>query len=268
MAKVKPNGMLSGKIGNTVLRDYNGTVIASQKPDTVRNPRTTLQQTNRLKMRNIINMYGVMKKALKDNFQGKTGHQSDYSRFQGCNLSRPAVFLTFQENDGSVVAPYAVSFGTLAMIDYHLDGEWLVTDIDVEGWSPASENMIRHLSECLVENSILFSNGDRIEFIACYQDYINNFPMARCEYCEFQIRHDDSTLLSNVLNGFELRVNEQNKLCFKKAGACGLAMVRKRGEGRDTSTSVQFLAVNNPLLANFTSEEHMQLAIASYAKKK
>ena len=268
MAKVKPNGMLSGKIGNTVLRNCNGTVIASEKPDQVRNPRTLAQQTNRLKLRNIINLYGSMKDALKDNFQGKTGRQSDYSRFQACNMSQAAVYLTFRDNFASVVAPYVVSFGTLKMIDYHLEGEWLVTDIDAQGLDIDADTRLRQLTSVLLRSSELFISGDRIELIACNQTNVMDSPRTVCKYCEFVLDSNNDMLLDELLNGFEIAVNEDNKLCFSRAGACGLAMVRKRGEGRDASTSVQFLAVDNPLLEQYTSEEQKKIAIASYAKKK
>lgn len=268
MAKVKPNGMLSGMIGNTVLRNCRGTIVASERPDRVRNPRTQSQQTNRLKLRNIINMYGCMKESLRDNFQGKTGRQSDYSRFQGCNMLQTAVYLTSRETYASVVAPYIVSFGTLPMMEYHLEGDWLVTDIDVEGFDPETDDMSCHLSAKLLESPNLFSSGDRVELIACYQTNNNNFPVATCKHCEFVIDKFSDVPLAQLLNGFELRVNENNRLCFSRQGACGLAMVRKRGEGYDTAASVQFLAVNNPLLEKYTSEEQKQLAIASYAKKK
>lgn len=268
MAKVKPNGMLSGSIGGTVLRNYKGTVVASERPDRVRNPRTQSQQTNRLKLRNIINMYGCMKEALRDNFQGKTGRQSDYSRFQGCNLLQTAVYLTSRETYASVVAPYIVSFGTLPMIGYHLEGDWLVTDIDVDGFDPETDEMLCQLSVKLLKSSNLFSLGDRVELIACSQNNNNNFPVATCKHCEFVIDKFSDVPLEQLLNGFELRVNDENKLCFRREDACGLAIVRKRGEGYDTAASVQFLAVNNPLLEQYTSEEQKQLAIASYAKKK
>ncbi len=268
MAKVKPNGMLSGSIGNTILRNYNGMVVASEKPDRVRNPRTLAQQTNRLKLRNIINLYGSMKDALKDNFQGKTGRQSDYSRFQACNLSQTAVYLTNKDNFVSVVAPYVVSFGTLKMIEYHLEGEWLVTDIDVEGLNLEADAKLGRLSSALLKSPELFILGDRMELIACYQTNLVDSPRTFCKYCEFVLDKNSDMPLDELLNGFELRVNEDNKLCVRREGACGLAMVRKRGEGRDASTSVQFLAVNNPLLEQYTSEEQKQLAIASYAKKK
>lgn len=268
MAKVKPNGMLSGTIGNTILRHCNGTVVVSEKPDRVRNPRSLAQQTNRLKMRNIINLYGSMKDALKDNFQGKTGRQSDYSRFQACNMSQTAVYLTYRDNFASVVAPYVVSFGTLKMIDYHLEGEWLVTNIDVEGLDTDADTKLRQLSSALLKSPELFISGDRVEMIACYQQNAMDSPRTTCKYCEFVLDNNSDMPLDELLNGFELRVNEENKLCLRRNGACGLAIVRKRGEGREASTSVQFLAVDNPLLEQYTSEEQKQLAIASYAKKK
>ncbi len=268
MARVKPDGSLSGIMDDGVFRSYNGQTFLCSRPNRVRNPRTLSQQTNRLKLRNIINTYGTMKDALKDNFQGKTGRQSDYTRFQGCNLLQTAVYVTYDDRFACVVAPYIVSFGTLPSIGYHLEGEWLVTDIDVAGLELNADTPLSQLSCCLLKTSGLFSPGDRIELIACRQTGPVKSPRVLCKYCEFVLDGKNDILLSQVLNGFELRVNEGNKLCFRREEACGLALVHKRGEGRETFASVQSLAVDNPLLERYTSEEQKQLSIASYAKKK
>lgn len=268
MAKVKPDGSLSGIMDDGVFRSYNGQTFLCSRPDSVHNPRTLSQQTNRLKLRNIINMYGSMNGALKDNFQGKTGRQSDYTRFQGCNLLQTAVYVTYDDRFACVVAPYVVSFGTLPSIGYHLEGEWLVTDIDVAGLELNADTKLSKLSECLLKTSGRFSLGDRIELIACRQTNAMNLPRATCKYCEFVLDDKNYISLSQILNGFELRVNEENKLCFRREEACGLALVHKRGEGCETFASVQSLAVDNPLLERYTSEEQKQLSIASYAKKK
>lgn len=278
MAIVKPDGSLSGAMDNGVFRSYDGVTVLSSKPHGIRNPRSELQQMNRLKLRNIISMYSCMKDALKDNFQGKSGCQSDYTRFQGCNMTiKSAVYLTEDENLNHVcvVAPYIVSFGTLPTIEYHLEEEWLVTDIDVAGLKLDEKTAMYHFKEFLLDNQDFFRRGDRVVLIACYQKCVqkstqNSFDLyrANCEYCEFELSGKDTTPISQYMNGFEFRINEENKLCFRRQGACGLAIVRTRGEGRKAFSSVQTIAVNNPILERYTSEEQKQLAIASYAKKK
>ncbi len=278
MAIVKPDGSLSGAMDDGVFRSYDGVTVLSSKPHGIRNPRSVSQQTNRLKLRNIISMYSCMKDALKDNFQGKAGCQSDYTRFQACNMTvKSAVYLTYDENVNHVcvVAPYVVSFGTLPTIEYHLEEDWLVTDIDVTGLILDEKTAMYVFKEYLLDNPDFFRHGDRVGLIACYQECAqkstqNNCDRYRayCKYCEFELGGKDTTPVSEYMNGFEFRINEENRLCFRREGACGLAIVRKRGEGRKAFSSVQALAVNNPILEKYTSDEQKQLAIASYVNKK
>lgn len=278
MAIVKPDGSLSGAMDDGVFRSYDGVTVLSSKPHGIRNPRSVSQQTNRLKLRNIISMYSCMKDALKDNFQGKAGCQSDYTRFQACNMTvKSAVYLTYDENVNHVcvVAPYVVSFGTLPTIEYHLEEDWLVTDIDVTGLILDEKTAMYVFKEYLLDNPDFFRHGDRVGLIACYQECAQkptrnscDLYRAYCEYCEFELSGKDTTPVSEYMNGFEFRVNEENRLCFRRQGACGLAIVRTRGEGRKAFSSVQTLAVNNPILEKYTSDEQKQLAIASYANKK
>lgn len=268
MARLKPDGSLSGIMDDGVFRSYKGQTFLCSRPKNVRNPRTLSQQTNRLKLRNIINLYGSMKGALKDNFQGKAGRQSDYTRFQGCNLLQTAVYVTYDDKFACVVAPYVVSFGTLPPIGYHLEGEWLVTDIDVAGLELSADTKLSKLTSCLLKTSGRFSLGDRLELMSCCQTNALDMPRVSCKYCELVLDDQNDIPMSQILGKFELRANEENKLCFRHSDACALAMVHKRGEGRETFSSVQSLAVDNPLLERYTSEEQMKLSIASYAKKK
>lgn len=279
MAIVKPDGSLSGAMDDGVFRSYDGVTVLSSKPHDIRNPRSVSQQTNRLKLRNIISMYSCMKNALKDNFQGKAGCQSDYTRFQACNMTvKTAVYLTYDENvnHACVVAPYVVSFGTLPTIEYHLEEDWLVTDIDVTGMVVNEDATMSEFVELIPKrNPDFFRRGDKVGLIACFQKSLRkaipggyDLPVASCKYCEFELGVKDLTPVSEYMNGFEFRVNEENKLCFRRQGACGLAIVRTRGEGRKALSSVQTLAVNNPILEKYISEEQKQLAIASYANKK
>ena len=240
MAIVKPDGSLSGAMDNGIFRSYDGVTVLSSKPHGIRNPRSVSQQTNRLKSRNIISMYGYMKNALKDNFQGKAGCQSDYTRFQACNMTaKSAVYLTYDENENHVcvVAPYVVSFGTLPTIEYHLEEEWLVTEIDVTGLNLDDETAMYYFKEYLLDNQDLFRHGDKVVLIACYQECVQKSTQdscdryrANCEYCEFELSGKDTTPVRQYMNGFEFRVNEENKLCFRRQGACGQEGILERSD--------------------------------------
>lgn len=276
MARVGINGALSGLMGDAVFRNFNGQTYLSARPDKVNNPRTENQQTQRLKLRNIINIYGAMKDALKDNFQAKAPRQSDYTRFQACNLSRPAVYMTMHEGDwnrGSVVAPYIVSFGTLPAIEYHIEDGWMVSNLKVSTLMLNPDTSILDLTSAITTENEDWKKGDTLEIITCTQKVMtgnepNTYPYTQCSHANIHLTNDFKKPLASLLNGIEIKVNEDGCLCVKIPSEGGAALVRKRGEGRDTMTSVQLLEICNPTFDTYHSEERKQLAIASYAKKK
>jgi len=276
MARVGINGALSGLMGDAVFRNYNGLTYLCSRPDKVRNPRTENQQAQRLKLRNIINLYGTMKDAMKDNFQGKAPRQSDYTRFQACNLSRPAVYMTMYEGDwnrGSIVAPYIVSFGTLPSIEYHIEDGWLVSDLKVSTLNLEPDTSIMDLTSAITTENEDWREGDTLEIITCEQRVItgdeqNARPYAHCNYANIRLTNEFKKPLASLLNDIEIKVNDDGFLCVKVPSEGGAALVRKRGEGRDTMTSVQSLEICNPTFDTYHSEERKQLAITSYAKKK
>lgn len=276
MARVIPSGGLSGLMGNVILRNYNGNIYASVKPQQIRNPRTQGQQLQRLKLRNIINLYGCMKEALKDNFQGKTGRQSDYSRFQGCNLSQPSIYLPLMEADifrGSVVAPYVVSFGTLPSIEYQVQDGWIVSNVCVGEMEVDGTTPVKDLASAVISNNEQWRNGDVLQLIVCCQEerYGDGgwlAPDSRCRFVNIPLKTDLNVPLARILGGIEIGVNDQRMLSLKMPVQGGAAMVHKRGEGRDTVASVQTMAVRNTLFDRYHSEEYQRRAIESYAKKK
>ena len=122
MAILEQNGNYSGKISNVVYKNYNGKIVVCHKQTTYRDAKAEGQVVYRVKMRNIQNIYASLKESLRGNFQDKTGRQTDYSRFQGVNMQKPAVYLNKSEvaMKAQIVAPYIVSFGTLPPIGYEL----------------------------------------------------------------------------------------------------------------------------------------------------
>ena len=97
MARVDKNGVYSGSIDNLVYKNYNGQIVVCHKQTTYRDAKAEGQVVYRVKMRNIQNIYAALKESLRGNFQDKTGRQTDYSRFQGINMQKPAVYLNKKE---------------------------------------------------------------------------------------------------------------------------------------------------------------------------
>lgn len=277
MARVSKKGTLSGAMGDMVLRTYNNETYAYARQEKVGNPQTRGQMMQRAKMKNIVNVYGALKPALKDNFQGKVGKQSDYCMFVGCNLSQPPVYLTYNEasvSRYSVVAPYIVAFGKLSPIEYSIEGEWLVSNIVVGEVDLNDDMTVDELSNRILSNNTEWKTGDILELIICRQNFQNDASgeivnvKAYCEYATIVLDTRDKGRLSKYLDGMELKVDDNGCLCLRASACGGYAIVQKRKTARDVATGVQPLVVVNPLLERYTSDEQCEKAIKSYGKKR
>lgn len=259
------------------MKSYNDTTIVCARPTRVHNPQTRAQMMQRTKKQNIVNVYGQMKPALKDNFQGKVGKQSDYTMFVSCNLSQQPVYLTEKETllgQTQVVAPYVVAYGKMLPIGYHLDDEWLVSDINATGLQLDGSTMVSQFADSIIANNDDWKAGDILEFICCRQltkadPYgTGTVPHAECDYANIDLNKKDRSSLSKALDRIELRINEEGYLCMRATGEGGFAMVHKRNTVKGVATGPQSMVVRNQLLENYSSDEHCEAAIKSYTKKK
>ena len=274
MARVENNGNYSGTINNVVYRNYNGTIVACQKPTAYHDAKTEGQVVYRVKMRNIQNIYAALKESLRGNFQGKTGRQTDYSRFQGVNMQKPAVYLNKSEvaMKTQIVAPYFVSFGTLPSIEYVLKDNMLVTDVSLGNLTITPDTTVSEIALAIVKNNDGWELDDCLEFMVVRQTE-GNTPTAKCSFAHLPLNKNVTTKLSGILtdcyaNQIELSSSADSFLRMKISGIGGFAIVRKRMASKGLITSTQWLAVNNPLFDLYHSDQQMQKALDSYGVKR
>ena len=274
MARVEKNGNFSGTIDNVVYRNYNGTIVACQKPTTYRDAKTEGQVVYRVKMRNIQNIYAALKEALRGNFQDKTGRQTDYSRFQGVNMQKPAVYLNKNEvaMKAQVVAPYIVSFGTLPQIEYELKDNMLVTDISLGNLSVTPDTTVSEIALAIVNNNDGWELGDCLEFVAVRQ-MEGKTPTAKCIFAHLVLDKNNTAKLSEAVvvrdaNQMELGSSAGGFLQMNASDNGGFAIIRKRMASKGLLTSSQELAIKNPLFDQYHSNQRMQKALDSYGVKR
>ncbi len=270
MARVEKNGNFSGTIDNVVYRNYNGTIVACQKPTTYRDAKTEGQVVYRVKMRNIQNIYAALKEALRGNFQDKVGRQTDYSRFQGVNMQKPAVYLSKNEvaMKAQVVAPYIVSFGTLPQVEYELKDNSLVTNISLGNLSITPDTTVSEIVLAIVKNNDGWEYDDCLEFMAVKQSE-GKTPTAKCCFAHLSLDKNDTSKLSDALivrnaSQIELGSSEEGFLQMNVSDNAGFAIIRKRMASKGLMTSTQELAINNPLFDQYHSEKSKQKAMDSY----
>lgn len=274
MAIVEKNGIISGSIDNVVYKNYNGKIVVCRKQTTYRDAKTEGQVVYRVKMRNIQNIYAALKEALRGNFQDKTGRQTDYSRFQGVNMQKPAVYLNKNEvaMKAQVVAPYIVSFGTLPQIEYELKDNWLVTNIGLGNLSITPDTTVSEIALAIVKNNEGWEYDDCIEFMAVKQTE-GNSPTAKCSLAHLVLDKNVTTKLSEALmvrnaSQIELGSSAEGFLQMNVSDNGGFAVIRKRMASKGLMTSTQELAINNPLFDLYHSDQRKQEALDSYGVKR
>jgi len=274
MAILEKNGVITGSVDDVVYKNYNGKVVVCRKQTTYRDAKTEGQVVYRVKMRNIQNIYAALKESLRGNFQDKTGRQTDYSRFQGINMQKPAVYLNKSEvaMKAQVVAPYIVSFGTLPQVEYELKDNLLVTNISLGNLSITPDTTVSEIVLAIVKNNEGWEYDDCLEFMAVKQTEGNN-PTAKCSFAHLPLDKNITTKLSDALmvrnaSHIELGASTEGFLQMTVSDNGGFAIIRKRMASKGVMTSTQELAINNPLFDLYHSDKRMKKALDSYGVKR
>ena len=225
-------------------------------------------------MRNIQNIYASLKESLRGNFQDKTGRQTDYSRFQGVNMQKPAVYLNKGEvaMKAQIVAPYIVSFGTLPPVGYEFKDNMLVTDISLGNLTITPNTTVSELSLAIVKNNEGWELGDCLEFVAVRQ-MEGQTPVAKCIFAHFVLDKNNTAKLSEAVvvrdaNKIELGSSAEGFFQMNASDNGGFAVIRKRMASKGLLVSSQELAINNPLFDQYHSDQRMQKALDSYGVKR
>lgn len=110
---------LAGKVGNVVYRNRGGQNIASEKPATVKNPRSDAQQRQRMVFATVSAAYSAMKEICDHSFEGITYGADNMAEFMRRNLSimksRTKNF-NAKGNPYIVPNPFMISRGSLPTV--------------------------------------------------------------------------------------------------------------------------------------------------------
>ncbi len=110
---------LAGKVGNVVYRNRGGQNIASEKPATVKNPRSNAQQRQRMVFATVSAAYSAMKEICDHSFEGITYGADNMAEFMRRNLSimkSRTKFFNSKGNPYMIPNPYLISRGSLPTI--------------------------------------------------------------------------------------------------------------------------------------------------------
>lgn len=111
---------LKGRVGNVVYRIADGKNIASERPASVKNPRTAAQQEQRMRMATIMAAYSSLKAVCDHSFEGLTYGAKNMAEFMRVNLLLAKDWkqsFNIKGNQTIVANPYQVSKGSLGALD-------------------------------------------------------------------------------------------------------------------------------------------------------
>lgn len=173
---------LAGKVGNVVYRNRGGQNIASEKPASVKNPRSDAQQRQRMVFATVSAAYSAMKEICDHSFEGITYGADTMAEFMRRNLSimksRTKNF-NAKGNPYIVPNPFMISRGSLPTVP--IDAEKVsVTDLDEDNRGvnivlPTMGLSTDNLATFTVQefhDNLGIEIGDQITFVLAYP--VNN----------------------------------------------------------------------------------------------
>jgi len=281
MAILKGNNQLSGRIGDRIYRQTRyGTVVSivPQKPATPM--RSERQMRNRTQMANLCNNCRLYSDAIDTLFEDKAPSHTNYNVFLQLNLGRCPVYLTKHEvaERVCVVAPYQFSRGLLRPIGYELNTEGILrSDLSLGKLEVGKDTTVADLSEALIHHNAGWQEGDLLVFLHVEQfTDSTGMPRATPELSTLTLNTTDHASAQRLAEqvsplGFSsMKVPELVEGPFylgmseplENGGAAWLHL-RFNARGK-AQVSSQWLAVVNPILALYRSDEAFRRAAASY----
>lgn len=277
-------GNFSGKLGGLRAWESNGKTIVAAVNKNVKNPKTEAQMKQRVKMNNILNIYKVLKPALQENFEGISGNKNAATFFRKYNLMQKPVWLTKRDAWGNkaVIAPYIVSYGIIAPIEYSMSSAGLVSNIELGTQDISATAKIDELSATIIGLHEDWCEGDTLQVVATRhahkQGLSSDHSWIEMASVTFILTTHKSQALASVQGFNQLKdigvtmVNRNGHLAIDISDSSNyiyaLALVHGRGTGIKRLLSTQSLVLNDTSIYDrYTSPEQMVEALVSYKTK-
>lgn len=276
------SAQITGNVGSMNFRRKDGEIVAAQRATTNSSKgdgASYAQRLHRVRIANIANIYRAIALIEKRGWENKGANQSDFNMFSKFNLANSPVFLTKQEAElgAAVVAPYAVSRGTLAPIEY----EYVEETVFQFGLSLGSAEIdwdtmtIPDFSARIIENNKGWQYGDKLSACVCHQITRTvsgvTIPQVEVVYLEITLDADSTQLLTDMGNWDALQIDADNDhiLRFLDGGDAAF-VIHSRETGGHLLTSEQDMILQNPfgeIFVKYTSPAQKEAAMQSYGYK-
>lgn len=264
------------KLGGAVIYQAMGQTRSRMLAESIANPRTQSQMTQRVKWSNLVNLYRVNRPWMKYSFETKKDNQSDYNKFMSLNVSGSNIYLpkNVAAAGGCVVAGYLITQGSLPSIEYTYDAandRWN-SNIYLGDGLQMGNKTVAQLSKAILDNNPAIREGDQLSFIRMTQltNTESGFPYVVVREYEMLVSLTNTALVADYLPLDYVDSTEEtpmSQLCINNSGnAGGFLMVLSRTIGGKTFVSSQRIIVanNSALISAYSSAAALQAAIDSY----
>lgn len=159
-------GLAAGKIADLVF--YRDGGEQRTRPRVIpKNPRTASQMAQRALIANVSATYRLLQSILKDSFSTRPSRMSGYNAFAKYAIPMSPYTSRQQSLAASVIpAPYIVSKGTIAPLDYTMgdieDQPVLVLSVSSQGESPINRGIV---SRNIIAQYPWLQDGDELTFV-------------------------------------------------------------------------------------------------------
>lgn len=265
------------RLAGAVIYQAMGQTRSRRLAETISNPRTESQMTQRVKWSNLVNLYRANRNWMKYAYETKKQTQSEYNKFMSLNVTSSPIYLPKQVAGagGCVVAPYQITQGSLPSIEVVRAQDWWQTNIILPNdtqWQ--STWTIAQFTQMILPLNPGIREGDQLSFIRMTQQVNadNGVPFVIVREYEMIFDSNSQELVSKYLPAAYFSSSEQPSDCrlvINDSGqAGGFVLILSRTIGGKTFVSSQKIVVaNNETLINFySSNAALQAAIDSYGQ--
>lgn len=265
------------RLAGAVIYQAMGQTRSRRLAETISNPRTESQMTQRVKWSNLVNLYRANRNWMKYAYETKKQTQSEYNKFMSLNVTSSPIYLPKQVAGagGCVVAPYQITQGSLPSIEVVKDQAWWQTNIVLPNdtqWQPTWT--IAQFTQMVLPLNPGIREGDQLSFIRMTQQVNadNGVPFVIVREYEMIFDSTSQELVSKYLPLEYFDSTEQPSDCrliIKDSGqAGGFVLILSRTIGGKTFVSSQKIIVanNGTLIDFYSSATALQAAIDSYGE--
>jgi len=260
---------LNGSAGSLTFKQVNGRTVVSEKITAVRNPRTPMQQRQRTKWGNVIQMYRGISPLINYGFEQKPQGHSDYNMFTKANMPLTDIYMTKSEvaGGGCIAAPYQLTQGSLPTIVTSGTGANVKTDIKLGSLTITNATTVKDFAIAVVSNNPDYDFGDQLSFFDILQRVNAVTGIPYCQFLATNVVLDKASevKLLDFVSKYGFAVVDGCLGHLDGEGAGVFCWVHSRKTQGKTLVSTQMLISNNAeKLAEYSGEDAYKRSVKTY----